>query len=274
MSELKGIDKVKFERLFGMSSGYVLDFSNKTFQEFVMESTGLDIYDSKYDYGSGSKANQLRGFWQVESNYNVARLNFALLELWRTNNMLFDREVSRSEEKLYEECLKLAESLKNESIGEHLDSIQPNTDEKDFSVLANSIRHSIEHNEPEVALDRLHTFVVKYIRRLCDKHKINYDKNKALHSFFGEYIKHLKQENKIESEMTERILKSSISILESFNTVRNDKSFAHDNQILNYDESMLIFKNISSIIGFLESIENENIFDDEDDINNEHNLPF
>jgi len=63
MSNIKGIDKVKFEKLFGMSSGYVLDFSNRAFQEFVMESTGLDIYDSKYDYGSGSKANQLRGFW-------------------------------------------------------------------------------------------------------------------------------------------------------------------------------------------------------------------
>jgi len=183
--------------------------------------------------------------------------------------MLFDRGVSKSEEQLYEECKKIAEALKNESVGEHLDSIQPNTDEKDFSVLAKSIRQSIEQNEPEAALDRLHTFVVKYIRRLCDKHKIKYDKNKALHSFFGEYIKHLKKENIIESEMTERILKSSISILESFNTVRNDKSFAHDNQILNYDESMLIFKNISGIIGFLESIEKENVLEkgNEKDIN-------
>ncbi|WP_081728076.1 abortive infection family protein [Alkalihalobacillus hemicellulosilyticus] len=48
--------------------------------------------------------------------------------------------------------------------------------------------------------------------------------------------------------MTRRILKTSISLLDAFNPVRNDKSFAHDNPLLNYDESMLIFKNISALI--------------------------
>lgn len=57
--------------------------------------------------------------------------------------------------------------------------------------------------------------------------------------------------------MTERILKSSISVFEAFNKVRNSQSFAHDNAILNYNESMLIFKNISSIIEFIASIEED-----------------
>ena len=68
-------------------------------------------------------------------------------------------------------------------------------------------------------------------------------------------MKHLKQEDKIESQMSERILKSSISILESFNNVRNNQSFAHDNPVLNYNESILIFNNVSSSIRFIESIE-------------------
>jgi hypothetical protein len=55
--------------------------------------------------------------------------------------------------------------------------------------------------------------------------------------------------------MTRRILKTSISLWDAFNPVRNDKSFVHDNPLLNYDESMLIFKNISALILFLESIE-------------------
>jgi hypothetical protein len=59
----------------------------------------------------------------------------------------------------------------------------------------------------------------------------------------------------IESEMTERILKSSISIMESFNKVRNEQSFAHDNPILNYNESVLIFNNVTSSIKFIGSIE-------------------
>ena len=113
---------------------------------------------------------------------------------------------------------------------------------------------------------------MKYIRRLCNKHNIKYDKDKPLHSLFGEYVKYLKNKGIIESQMTERILKSSISILEAFNQVRNNQSFAHDNIILNHNESMLIFKNISSIIEFIKSIEyikgkNENSNDWDD-------LPF
>lgn len=57
------------------------------------------------------------------------------------------------------------------------------------------------------------------------------------------------------ADMTERILKSTISILEAFNHVRNNQSFAHDNELLGYDESLLIFNNVCAIIRFLEAVE-------------------
>ena len=59
--------------------------------------------------------------------------------------------------------------------------------------------------------------------------------------------------------MTERILKSSISVLEAFNGVRNNQSFAHDNTILNYHESILIFNDIANVVRFIESIEQKQI---------------
>ena len=65
----------------------------------------------------------------------------------------------------------------------------------------------------------------------------------------------LKNEGLIESEMTERILKSSISVMEAFNRVRNDQSFAHDNQVLSYNESLLIFGHVTSSIRFIEAVE-------------------
>ena len=70
-----------------------------------------------------------------------------------------------------------------------------------------------------------------------------------------EYVRHLKANGDIESEMTERILNSSISILEAFNRVRNDQSFAHANAVLNYDESLLIFNHVTSAIRFLAALE-------------------
>ena len=90
MSNLTFLEKSKFEKFLGMSTGYVLDFSNRTFAEFVLDSTGLDIYDSRYDYGSGSKANRLRAFWQKEENGLVGRLMSDMLDYSGTTGPLQD----------------------------------------------------------------------------------------------------------------------------------------------------------------------------------------
>jgi hypothetical protein len=265
MSDLSSIDKVKLEKMFEMEGGYVLDFSNITFREFIIDNTNIDISDGKYDYASGSKANRLKAFWAKEANYIVGKLISALLDYWKTKRLINHREITQAEQALLDDCYTIAERLKQDSIVENIDAIQPYSNDKEFSVLAKSIRESIQNNEPEVALDRLHTYVVKYTRQQCDKYGISYDRDKALHSLFGEYVKYLIQNGFIKSQMTERILKSSISILESFNDVRNNKSLAHDNPILNYHESVLIFNNVSSAIKFIEAIEKEKSEVDEQD---------
>lgn len=265
MSDLSSFEKVKLEKMFEMEAGYVLDFSNITFREFIIDNTNIDISDGKYDYASGSKANRLKAFWAKEANYIVGKLISALLEYWKTKRLINHREISQAEQALFDDCYTIAERLKQDSIVENIDAIQPYSNDKEFSVLAKSIRESIQNNEPEVALDRLHTYLVKYTRQQCDKYGISYDRDKALHSLFGEYVKYLIQNGFIKSQMTERILKSSISILESFNNVRNYQSLAHDNPILNYHESVLIFNNVSSAIKFIEAIEAEQSEVDEQD---------
>ena len=54
-SEMRFIDEV-----FGMGSGYVLDFSNRTFAEFFEDEFAINIYHGKYESRGGSKANHLR----------------------------------------------------------------------------------------------------------------------------------------------------------------------------------------------------------------------
>ena len=71
------------------------------------------------------------------------------------------------------------------------------------------------------------------------------------------YIKKLKEEGIIESELSEKLFKSNISILEDFNYIRNNQSLAHDNTILNSNESLLIIKNIINLIEFLDLIESQ-----------------
>jgi hypothetical protein len=256
MADLTYFEKAAIENFLGMKIGYVMDFSDRTFQEFVGEATSLDINSEKYHYSSNSKANRLRAFIKIESNYVFGRLLSAFCDYWlaKVHTGQID---DHNDEDSYMECVKIAERLKQESIVEHIDAIQPNSSDKDFALLTKSIKESIEKNEPETALDRLHTFVVKYVRQLCDNHSLTNDKDEPINSLFGKYVKHLATNKLIDSIMTEKILKFSINIIDAFNDVRNNKSFAHDNPILNYHESILIFNNISNTIKFIETLENK-----------------
>ncbi|MBF00817.1 abortive infection family protein [Flavobacterium coralii] len=263
MSEINVREKAKVEKFLGMGSGYVADFSDRTFREFVGVVTGRDINNEIYHYASNSKANRLRQFIIVEDDVIVGKLleemcnhYFEVLKERQSNSwQAKDAEDFKSTEELYKECLIIAQRLQGNVVSD-IGAIKPNSDDLDFKKLSESIKDSIDKNLPEVALDRLHTFVVKYIRELCKKHGIEYSADEALHSLFGKYIKFLTGNNHLESEMTVRILKTSIGNLDSFNHVRNNKSFAHDNPILNYEESVLIFNSISSMIKFIEAVEN------------------
>lgn len=257
MSNLTITEKIKLEKLLGMNSGYVLEFSNGSFQAFVLENSGLDIYDSKYEYQSGSKANRLRAFFDKESSAIVGRLIDGLLEYWKANKLTNNTDITLAEQKLHDECLEIPKRLNSTSLIENIESIRPNYNNKDFQLLAKSIKESIDKNEPELALDRLHTFTVKYVRELCNSHLINFSKNTPLHSLYGGYLKYLRENKLFDSKMAEKILKSSIDIFEDFNDVRNNNSFAHDNPILSNNESILIFNNISNIIRFIQSIEDK-----------------
>jgi len=266
MADLKFQERRYFEKLMEMSGGYVLDFSNRTFREFVHDTIKLDIDEERFSINGESKAKRLRTFIKIESNYNVGVLMQGLLDYWLNQIHIGERDYDNADENLYKECLKIADKLKAGGIVENLDAIEPNSDDIDFAKLSESIKECIENNKPETGLDRLHTFVIKYIRELCKKHKIEVKKGLPLHSIFGMYIKFLIAQKLIESEMSIRILKSSISVMEAFNTVRNEQSFAHDNPILNYSESVFIFNAVSNTLKFIETIEHQIDKNEEPDI--------
>lgn len=248
MGDLSFIEKRKLEDLFGMESGYCLDFSNRTFADFFVDVVSIDIWDGKYSRGSGSKANRMRAFWSVEPNYLVGRVISALLDY-----MIEPTDVAG--QRKYDEGRQIAERLLAGAPVPELAAVEGLTGGREIEILAKSVKAAIENNEPEAGLDRLHTFTVKFVRLLCEKHGIAGTRDKPLHSLFGEYVKCLGQKRAIQSRMTEKILKTSISVLEAFNEVRNEQSLAHDNKILGYSESLLIFNHVTSSIRFLRALE-------------------
>jgi len=168
---------------------------------------------------------------------------------------LIDENEAEGGSPLAEKCRKVAERLLASAPVPDAEVISVLSQREEFDRLANGVMDSINKNEPESGLDRLHTFTIKFVRSLCEVHGITVERDKALHSSFGEYVKKLKASGLIESRMAETILKSSISVLDAFNDVRNNKSLAHDNPVLNRNESLLIFQHVTSAIRFVWTLE-------------------
>lgn len=104
MAQLTYTDKLRLEKLLGMSSGYVLNFSDTTFREFVLDSIKIDIYAPGMDAAGTSKAKRLRHLWRTQPNHVVHKLLLSFCDYYRATERQPDRP-------LLSECLEIAEKL-------------------------------------------------------------------------------------------------------------------------------------------------------------------
>jgi hypothetical protein len=150
MSDLKTTEKKPFELLFGMNSGYVMDFTNSTFTEFFSEH-GIDIFSEKYALYGDSKAKRLRAFWQVESNDLVIKVLSALIKY----KQLITPNPDKNNLALVGQCETAIERLRcGLSHPSSLESMKEIAATFDAEYLANQIKrmeHSID-NDPTLAI--------------------------------------------------------------------------------------------------------------------------
>lgn len=136
----------------------------------------------------------------------------------------------------------------------------PDDIEESFDTLTSDIHDAIRKKEPALVLDRLHTYSVRYIGKLCRSHSISISddkgKNYALHSLVGRLGKYYNAHISFQSDFVEKTLKMSISAFERFNAIRNDHSYAHDNDVLNKAESIYVISIITAVLRLFYDIEN------------------
>ena len=143
--------------------------------------------------------------------------------------------------------------------GNALEINLPEEAEESFDILSADIHDAIRKNEPSLVLDRLHTYSVRYIRKLCDTHAIpisdSSKKAYALHSLVGMLSKYYRDNDVFQSDFVSQTLKMSISVFERFNAIRNDNSYAHDNDILNNAEATYVISIITATLQLFQEIE-------------------
>ncbi|MGM0561701.1 MAG: hypothetical protein ACQETX_11610 [Pseudomonadota bacterium] len=95
MSSLTDIEKRYLEKLLGMQSGYVLDYTDATFGEFFKRHK-VNIHGLKYRTYGTSKAKKLRSFWESEPDTLVGKVLSEMLDSYEATCDLNNRKVDAS----------------------------------------------------------------------------------------------------------------------------------------------------------------------------------
>ena len=113
----------------------------------------------------------------------------------------------------------------------------------------------IRTSGPANALDRVHSALHGYLEAICDREFIFCDEDASITSLFGEIRRHhpaLKIKDPQTQQMTVQILRGMAQIIDALNPVRNKKTLAHPNALLNEAEAMLAINAIRTLLHYFD----------------------
>lgn len=242
------------ERALGMGDGYLLDFSDRTFGDFFYETVSVDPSAQSHLFnGRGpSKAKRFRSFIERAQPNMVAKI---LRELWDYREAIgYNNE--KDEDFLREKYFLTVARFEGRSDAIDMSPIEAFEPSETLEELVASIRRDLEAKKPQAALDRLHTYCMKRFSSLVRKHGgEECGKDDPLHSRVAKYVRVLRDQRNL-NPMSERIVKSSISIFEAMNPIRNDNSLAHDNKnLVEMEEARFIFDSVTAFLRYSKAID-------------------
>lgn len=208
MANLTYIDKGILEKAFNMSTGYVLQFSDRTFADCVSDILHFNVHE-KY---TGSKANKMRQIWKNESNVNVATLLEAIIKMYpdSSNN----------------EIKNIIDRLKNSPI-----SITNHDNINDYQHLPYFIKGAWEDLSNErywEVITKARTILEITFKEICIKCNLNFD-DKNINTTFTRIRKHFGMDAKSENypDYIKGLINHSTTLVNSIAEARNKNSSAH-----------------------------------------------
>jgi len=224
-------------------------------QEFFEDEFGIEIYAEENKVNGPSKRNCLTTLLRNADGHTALRV---LRALWERREGLLDAlpnsdqaEAAKAKSKPFQQVI---DALQNEASPPISEGVEAFARDRTLEELVADIKRTLAANKPEVAIDHLHTYCMKKFAHLLEVRGLTCDKDEPLHSRFGKYRKCLESEQQLH-EFTSRALKSSISLLDSFNDLRNNHSLAHDNKLLEPMEAQFIFSSVSAVLVMLRALE-------------------
>ncbi len=248
-------DIKNLDRIFAMREGYVLDFSNKTFAEFMDDELQVDIYADQYSAVGTSKAKRLREFWRIESAELCAS---SLLKLWSYRETLggeFAAKDAVTEARNKSEIDALIAKISDGVIADLGSTFTTHTSQKQVSIteLVAAIERDFKVGDFPALMDRLHTYSDAKLGHLLDCQNIQYNRSTPLNGKLGLYCKHLESNGNLAQSVA--LLKRTVPLFEQLNEVRNNHSFAHPAQVLDHSSARYLFDMTTATLRHLKAID-------------------
>lgn len=122
--------------------------------------------------------------------------------------------------------------------------------------LKEDIENNIIKRNFQLVVDRLHTYYGLYLQEIVDKIKLQSEKDSNNHIVFSKANKKIAEylyDNKLITEFEKSEIIYANSLLEQYNKVRNNASFAHPNSVISNESAEFIVQIFSATLSLLDS---------------------
>ncbi len=144
MAQMTYIEKDYFERLFDMETGYVLDFTNYTYQRFGADTINIDVYKK---YHNLSKAKILRAIMDDCDNVTVGKLLLGLMQYMQARELVTDEK-----KEIFQKCTEIGYRLIGKKVSAKTVDTVPESQkiEFDFKKYLNELKDLADyHDNPQ-----------------------------------------------------------------------------------------------------------------------------
>lgn len=258
MSSLTNKEKVLIADVLEIKNGYIfdrlrqiIDYNKTNTRNIIWGACGIDIFVEQ-PYVDLSQQKCIEYIWDHEDDNVTYHVLHDLLDFYFRNYP--KNKLSGTMKAQFNRCLEILRRLQKTQ-----ELPLPSGKTEQLKVLQKDITDSLAEGNPELCIDRLHTFATEYIRHVCDTHGVSVLDDKGehlpLHSIMGALSKFYRDNQQLDSDFSVTALRNSISLFSQYNDMRNKRSFAHPNAVLSKAEATYAVRTVSATLALIADIE-------------------
>ncbi len=261
MAKLSPIERAALYHVLEIKDGYILwniyqkEGKTKSFtRDIIYDCIGLDIFvDASYKLLSQQKCiEKIIAECPDKSVAKVLSAFFDVYKMYSKQCEFYSHSCTL--------CKNNARCHQVQLIIEKLERTDDVTlpDVTSYDELKQDIQTQMENGKYSLAVDRLHTYSLRFLEEKCIKVGLVPNKDRNGHVMFDDMLTQLSNYYKAKSalsEFAEDAIKNSKILFQKYNSIRNNKSYSHPNEIILNGDARFVIETILAIINYIDTID-------------------